>query len=71
MSQTLKVANLNADNESQHPLAHNLLPNPRKCFRLLVFSPSNSGKNNLIKNIITRAEFGYNEYYKSNIFIFS
>jgi hypothetical protein len=72
MSQTLRVTNMNADDDqSRHPLQHSLLPNPQECFRLLIFSPSHSGKSNLIKNIITRPEFGYNTYYKSNIFIFS
>jgi hypothetical protein len=38
---------------------------------MLVFSPSNSGKSNVIKNLICRPEFGYKDYYDSNIFIIS
>jgi hypothetical protein len=38
---------------------------------MLIFSPSNSGKSNLIKNLITRKEFGYATYYNQNIFLFS
>jgi GTPase SAR1 family protein len=48
-----------------------MLPNPAETFRMLVVSPSNSGKSNLIKNLITRPEFAYGNYYESNIFIFS
>jgi hypothetical protein len=38
---------------------------------MIVFSPSNSGKSNVIKNLITRCEFGYSTYYKNNVFLFS
>lgn len=71
MSQQLRVTNMNAGKQDKHPLQHSMLPNPRKCFRLIIFSPSHSGKSNLIKNIITRPEFGYNAYYKANIFVVS
>jgi hypothetical protein len=36
-----------------------------------IFSPSNSGKSNLIKNLITRTDFGYAQFYKKNVFLFS
>ena len=71
MSNDLKVVNLNMKQNDPHPLHHALLPNPRECFRLIIFSPSNSGKSNLIKNIISLDNFGYNRYYKTNIFLFS
>ena len=71
MSNELKVVNLNMKQSNSHPLNHSLLPNPRECFRLIIFSPSNSGKSNLIKNIISLDNFGYSKYYKNNIFLFS
>jgi hypothetical protein len=71
MSTELSIINLHESNTPAHPLPHNFLPDPQKCFRMLIFSPSNSGKSNLIKNLITRNEFGYTSYYKNNIFIFS
>jgi hypothetical protein len=71
MATELSVLNLHQGTESKHPLSYPFLPNPQKCFRMLIFSPSNSGKSNLIKNLITRQEFGYNSFYKSNIFLFS
>lgn len=71
MSTELSLVNLQGRGEQKHPLQHNFLPNPQKCFRMLIFSPSNSGKSNLIKNLITRDEFGYSKYYKQNIFLFS
>lgn len=71
MSSELSVLNLHETNTPKHPLPHSFLPDPQKCFRLLIFSPSNSGKSNLIKNLITRNEFGYSKYYKHNMFLFS
>jgi hypothetical protein len=71
MAEDLSIINLHEKNETKHPLPHPFLPNPEKCFRMLIFSPSNSGKSNLIKNLITRPEFGYTTFYKQNIFLFS
>jgi len=71
MSTELSIVNLHKKNESKHPLPHSFLPNPEKCFRMLIFSPSNSGKSNVIKNLITRPEFGYTNFYNQNIFLFS
>jgi hypothetical protein len=74
MTDSLKLINLSTTTTTQqtaHPLSHQLLPNPRQCFRMIVFSPSNSGKSNLLKNLITRPEFGYCSYYGPNIFILS
>jgi hypothetical protein len=71
MSENLKLVNLTSSSNKENPLPHKILPNPKACFRLLIFSPSNSGKSNLIKNLITRKEFGYANYYKKNIFLFS
>ncbi len=71
MATELNVINLHESKEVKHPLSYSFLPNPQKCFRMLIFSPSNSGKSNVIKNLITRKEFGYNTYYKKNIFLFS
>mmetsp|Transcript_7526 Transcript_7526/g.11386 ORF Transcript_7526/g.11386 Transcript_7526/m.11386 type:complete len:120 (+) Transcript_7526:486-845(+) len=71
MSSSLKVVNLHQNKKTKHPLHHQFLPNPSTCFRLLIFAPSNSGKSNLIKNLITRDEFGYNKHYANNIFLFS
>jgi hypothetical protein len=71
MSKKLKIRLLGQPAARQHPLPHKFLPNPLACFRLLIFSPSNSGKSNLLKNIITRDDFGYSKYYGKNIFLFS
>ena len=71
MSSKLGIVNLHNKDTNSHPLTHKFLPDPQKCFRLLIFSPSNSGKSNLIKNIITRQDFGYNDFYRKNIFLFS
>lgn len=71
MTSSLKLVNLNDGASTPHPLPHDFLPNPSTCFRMIVFAPSNSGKSNLIKNILTRSEFGYNSYYGKNIFLFS
>ena len=71
MTSNLKIINMNKIKNEKHPLKHTLLPNPQSCFRMIIFSPSNSGKSNLIKNMISRSEFGYNTYYQCNIFIFS
>jgi len=40
-------------------------------FRLIVVSPSNSGKSVLISNMISSKSFPYRDYFKDNIFIFS
>ncbi len=71
MSSNLGIVNLHHHQTASHPLKHTFLPDPQKCFRLLIFSPSNSGKSNLIKNLITRPDFGYAHFYKDNIFLFS
>jgi GTPase SAR1 family protein len=71
MAEELHVINLHKKEETDHPLPYSFLPDPQKCFRLLIFSASNSGKSNVIKNLITRLEFGYSKYYKQNIFLFS
>lgn len=71
MAEDLTVMNLHNSEETKHPLPHTFLPDPQKCFRLLIFSPSNSGKSNVIKNLITRPQFGYSDFYKQNIFLFS
>ncbi len=71
MASELSVINLHKNDEPHHPLPHDFLPDPLRCYRMLVFSPSNSGKSNLIKNLIVRDEFGYSKYYKQNIFLFS
>ncbi len=72
MAESLKLVNLNPTSQtSKHPLQHDHLPNPASCFRLIIFSPSNSGKSNLIKNLVTRPEFGYSSFFRSNIFLFS
>ena len=40
-------------------------------FRLIVVSPSSSGKSVLISNMISSKNFPYRDYFKDNIFIFS
>jgi hypothetical protein len=71
MSQELSVINMHDKDTPKHPLPHAFLPDPQKCFRMIIFSPSNSGKSNLIKNLITCNEFGYSKYDKQIIFLFS
>ena len=65
---------MNSDHEGEgHPLKHDHLPNPSgKGFRAICIARSGSGKSNLIKNILTRPEFGYLDYYgPDGIFIIS
>ena len=71
MASELKVMDLTGGRKTDHPLKYAFLPNPAACFRMIIFSPSNSGKSNLIKNFITRPEYGYYQFYKKNVFLFS
>lgn len=71
MSEQLKIVQLNPNDDVKHPLPHDLLPNPSKCFRLISIAPSHSGKSLCILNMVTRPEFGLSDYYKENIFLIS
>ena len=72
MSSALKIVNLHPSSTPEStPSGYDFMPNPLCSFRMIVFSPSNSGKSNVIKNLITRQTFGYKKFYDKNIFLFS
>lgn len=59
---------------SSHPLNPDLnipFPLPRPPFRLLIVAPSGTGKSNLIRNMLTRPEFGYAKVFGKNIWVVS
>ena len=66
----LSIVNLNDNKTSKSTLIkYDHLPQPP--FRMVVIGSSNSGKSNMIRNLLTREEFGYNKHFGSNIIIFS
>ena len=68
MSAELKIIAPHSENDV-HPLKHTMLPNPRKCARMLCRAPSASGKSVMVKNLITNPNFGFDRYYGDNIII--
>ena len=74
MSSELKIHDMGGKREN-HPLKHSFLPSLP--MRMLIVAPSNSGKSNLLKNMLLRPEFGYRDYFTDpktnalNYFIFS
>ena len=74
MSSELKIHDISGKRES-HPLKHFFLP--ILPMRMLIVAPSNSGKSNLLKNMLLRPEFGYRDYFTDpktnalNYFVFS
>ena len=68
---SLQIIDLNQEQAIQHPLTHTQLPNPAKKFRMIVIASSGSGKSMMIKNMVTRDEFGYKDFFNENIFIIS
>ena len=74
MSSELKVHDMGGKREN-HPLKHTFLPSLP--MRMLIVAPSNSGKSNLLKNMLLRPEFGYRDYFTDpkinalNYFVFS
>jgi len=68
MSDKLEIRNLG--NESKREIVGEAYM-PQPPFRLCLIGSSHSGKSNLIKNLITRPEFGYPQHFGKNIFIIS
>ena len=74
MSSELKIHDMGGKREN-HPLKHTFLPSLP--MRMLIVAPSNSGKSNLLKNMLLRPEFGYRDYFIDqktnalNYFVFS
>ena len=74
MSSELKIHDMGGKREN-HPLKHSFLPSLP--MRMLIVAPSNSGKSNLLKNMLLRPEFGYRDYFTDpktnalNYFVFS
>jgi hypothetical protein len=74
MSSELKIHDMGGKRES-HPLKHSFLPSLP--MRMLIVAPYNSGKSNLLKNMLLRPEFGYRDYFTDpktnalNYFVFS
>ncbi len=74
MSLELKIHDMGGKRDN-HPLKHTFLPSLP--MRMLIVAPSNSGKSNLLKNMLLRPEFGYRGYFTDpktnalNYFVFS
>ena len=74
MSSELKIHDMGGKREN-HSLKHSFLPSLP--MRMLIVAPSNSGKSNLLKNMLLRPEFGYRDYFTDpktnalNYFVFS
>ena len=74
MSSELKIHDMGGKRD-RHPLKHTFLPSLP--MRMLIVAPSNSGKSNLLKNMLLRPEFGYRDYFIDqktnalNYFVFS
>jgi hypothetical protein len=70
----LKIHDIGGKREN-HSLKHTFLP--ILPMRMLIVAPSNSGKSNLLKNMLLRQEFGYRDYFTDpttnalNYFVFS
>jgi hypothetical protein len=68
MSDKLEIQNLGKEEKKTIVgVAH--MPQPP--FRLCLIGSSHSGKSNVIKNLLTRDEFGYSHHFKKNMFIIS
>ena len=68
MSNKLEIHNLGHESKREI-VGEECMPQPP--FRLCLIGSSHSGKSNLIKNLITRPEFGYPKHFGKNIFIIS
>jgi GTP-binding protein EngB required for normal cell division len=68
MSDKLEIQNLGKE-EKKTIVGNAHMPQPP--FRLCLIGSSNSGKSNLIKNLLIRDEFGYSKHFGKNIFIIS
>ena len=74
MSSELKIHDMGGKRDN-HPLKYTFFPSLP--MRMLIVAPSNSGKSNLLKNMLLRPEFGYRDYFTDpktnalNYFVFS
>ena len=68
MSDKLEIQNLGKEVE-KIVIGEEHLPQPP--FRMCLVGSSHSGKSNVIKNMVTRPEFGYAQHFGKNIFIIS
>ena len=72
MYEALRIQNLGQHLNHESPLAHAHLPNPcGRGFRMICVAQSGGGKTNVVKNLITRDEFGYKQHFGDDIFIIS
>ena len=71
ISEEHRVKVLYEDPRNKLPWHFPLLPNAVKCFRMLVVSPSNTGKSTIIAYMFGSDDMPYKKYFKSNVFIFS
>ena len=68
----LRIENLGKHLSHDNPLPHAHLPSPGgRGFRVICVAASGGGKTNVIKNMITRSDFGYAEHFGEDIFIIS
>ena len=68
MSDKLEIQNLGKEVEKTIVGVEHM---PQPPFRMCLVGSSHSGKSNVIKNLITRDEFGYSQHFGKNIFIIS
>ena len=69
MSSSLKIRNLNEKRSDASPIPHDFMPQPP--FRMVVCGASNSGKSNVIKNMLVVEAYGYKQHFGEDIFVFS
>jgi hypothetical protein len=68
---SLKIVPIKNTSQEQAPEFNGPEHLPKPPFRMVIAAQSFSGKSTLIMNMITRPEFGYQEYFGDRIFIFS
>ena len=72
MYEALRIENLGKHLSHEHPLQYQHLPSPAgRGFRLICIAQSGGGKTNVIKNMITRPEYGYADWFGDDIFVIS
>jgi hypothetical protein len=70
MSADLRIVNLSISVPKKAISAYDFLPTPP--MRMILIGASHSGKSNLIKNLLTRPQFGLRDYFTDEgIFVIS
>ena len=72
MYEALRIQNLGQHLNHESPLTYKHLPNPcGRGFRMICIAQSGGGKTNVVKNLITRDEYGYKQHFGDDIFVIS